>query len=166
MATDEERRKILEMVAEGKLSASQGAQLLQGDAGVAEGAPQSEKAAPETVEVQTSVAEVPVEEAPVQVAPVKEAVEKEMSGETEWESEDSLNWLHIRIDDYKSGRSKIQVNIPLGLLKFGAKLGSGVLPELSKADWQMLRSSLKSGEGMLIDIDDEHQGERVQIYLG
>jgi len=156
MATDEERRKILEMVAEGKLSASQGAQLLQGDAGVAADALQSEKATPEVVEVQTSVAEVPVEEAPV----------KELSGETEWESEDSLNWLHIRIDDYKSGRSKIQVNIPLGLLKFGAKLGSGVLPELSKADWQMLRSSLKSGEGMLIDIDDEHQGERVQIYLG
>src|SRR5690606_15637964 len=133
MATDEERRKILEMVAEGKLSASQGAQLLQGDAGVAADALQSEKATPEVVEVQTSVAEVPVEEAPV----------KELSGETEWESEDSLNWLHIRIDDYKSGRSKIQVNIPLGLLKFGAKLGSGVLPELSKADWQMLRSSLK-----------------------
>lgn len=151
MATAEERRKILEMVAEGRLSASQGAQLLQDDGGTtkAENAPQTEKAMPEPVEVQ-----------------VPKAMEKQAPVGTQWESEDNLNWLHVRIDDYKSGRSKVQVNIPLGLLKFGAKLGRGVMPELSKADWQLLRSSLQSGEGVLVDIDNEQQGERVQVYLG
>jgi hypothetical protein len=153
MATAEERRKILEMVAEGRLSVSQGAQLLQGDVDVAESAPQSEEAAqePQTVEEQE---------------PVVKASKQEVSGETQWESETNLNWLHIRIDDNKSGRSKVQVNIPLGLLKFGAKLGRGVMPELSQDDWHLLRSSLQSGEGVLVDIDNEHQGERVQVYLG
>lgn len=153
MATAEERRKILEMVAEGRLSASQGAQLLQGDVDVAESVPQSEETASQPE---------PVEEP----APAPEAIKEEAPSEMQWESEDNLNWLHIRIDDNKSGRSKVQVNIPLGLLKFGAKVGRGVMPELSKADWQLLRSSLQSGDGVLVDIDNEHQGERVQVYLG
>lgn len=138
MATAEERRKILEMVAEGKLSVSQGAQLLQDEARVDAPAPKSEQLVSEGSE----------------------------AGRMKWESEEGPNWLHIRIDDHHSGRSKVQVNIPLSLLKFGAKVGRELVPELSKADWQLLRSSLQSGEGVLVDIENERQGERVQVYLG
>lgn len=148
MATAEERRKILEMVAEGKLSVSQGAQLLQEDASVAKSAPEEEE---------------PVTPPVVKREPVAEKMDV---GRMRWDSESGPNWLHIRVDDHDSGRSKVQVNIPLGLLKFGAKLGRELVPELSKADWELLRSSLQSGEGVLVDVENERQGERVQVYLG
>lgn len=143
MATSEERRKILQMLAEGKISTTEAADLLGSVkvSGAVEGDENQTEAVPEV-------------EKPAVVEKSRRRTQRDP------------RWLHIRVADLKSGRSKVAVNIPLQLVKIGAQLGSGFAPELEKIDWGLLNSSLAGEEGRaLVDIRDEQDGEHVQIYV-
>ncbi|MFW5941459.1 MAG: SHOCT-like domain-containing protein [Chloroflexota bacterium] len=143
MATSEERRKILEMLAEGKISTAEAADLLGSvTTGDAEQGDEAQTAASPAVEKPAT------------------------AGESGKQVARNPRWLHIRVADLKSGRRKVAVNIPLQLVKLGAQLGSGFAPELDRIDWDLLNSSLTGDEGRaLVDIQDEEDGEHVQIYV-
>ena len=153
MATEEERHKILEMVAAGKLSAGEGADLLAGT-------PTPEVAeAPSKAEVSGEPKGAPKAETPV-----------EEKGNTVEEAAASTarhrRWLKVRVGDLESGRRKVSVNIPLSLVKFGLQVGRGFAPGLQDVDWDELSATLAEREGgLLVDVEDEEDGERVQIYV-
>lgn len=148
MATSEERRKILEMLAEGKISTSEAADLLGSvTTGDAEQGDEAQTAASPAVEKPATA----------------EGTGKQVTGKQVGRDP---RWLHIRVADLKSGRRKVAVNIPLQLVKIGAQLGSGFAPELERIDWDLLNSSVTGEEGRaLVDIRDEEDGEHVQIYV-
>ena len=150
MVSEEERRKILELVATGKITADEAATLLSGGAvASAAEALQSDESAgtPPKVAPDTAVTESAT-------VPAKESSGRQPS------------WLHVKVSDLRSGQRKVSVNIPLRLLKVGMRLGSGFAPELRDVDWDELNSALASGqEGILIDVEDEEDGEHVQIYV-
>ena len=145
MATAEERRKILEMVAGGKISAGEAAELL--------GSMPREEVEPEAPQAPEPPA---APDAPEAVPATK--VPTAGGG--------SPRWLHVQVSDLKSGKRKVSVNIPLRLVKFGMKLGRGFAPELDELDWASLSDTLASGEGgVLVDVQDEEDGEHVKIYV-
>ena len=152
MVSEEERRKVLELVAQGKMTADEAAGLLSGE--------------PETGPA--SVAQPPAN-ANVGVQPEGtpgKAVERDADIATAEPSGKQPSWLHVKVSDLSSGKRKVSVNIPLRLLKVGMRLGSGFAPELREVDWNELKSALASGEkGILIDVEDEEDGEHVQIYV-
>ena len=43
-------------------------------------------------------------------------------------------WFRVRVTDLKTGRRKVNVNIPLGLVDVGLKMGANSLPPASR-DW-------------------------------
>lgn len=136
MTSAEERRKILEMLAEGKINTAEAAALL-GDSRA--GNAEESKASSVAVEQKTPAAKEPGR---------------------------GPQWLHIRVSDLESGRSRVAVNIPLQLVKIGAQLGSGFVPEFERIDWELLSSSLAGSEGRpLVDVRDEEDGDHVQIYV-
>lgn len=136
MATPEERHKILEMVASGALNAGEAADLLA-------------QAVPETPVIKSTVPE------PDKSPP-----------ESPGDSSAPPRWLKIRVGDLESGRGKVSVNIPLRLMQFGFQVGRGFVPELEKVDWDALSATLTENEqGLLIDVQDEEDGERVRIYV-
>ena len=149
MATAEERQKILEMVAAGKITAQEAAALLN-PAGEAEAQPEPEAmsaSAPEATAV--TKAEAPV------------AVEKEKAP-----APSGPSWLRIQVNDSASGRSKVSVNIPLRLMKAGLQIGSSFAPELRNVDWDRLSTSLAEGDGgLLVEVQDEEDGEHVRIFV-
>lgn len=150
MVSEEERREILELVAQGKMTADEAAGLLSG-----EPAP----AASGSKEPADSVAGPPAE------TPEK-VVAKDAGAAIEGPSGKQPSWLHVKVSDLRSGKRKVRVNIPLRLLKVGMQLGSGFAPELREVDWEELNYALASGEkGILIDVEDEEDGEHVQIYV-
>ena len=157
MATAEERQKILEMVAAGQLGAGEAADLLKG--------PHAQDVEPATEPAQVG-ADAPAEpkvptkpEAPARPDdPVREAAGDSPSG--------GPRWLKVRVGDLKSGRRKVSVNIPLGLMKFGLQVGRSFAPGLRDVDWEELSATLDTGEGgLLVDVQDEEDEERVQIYV-
>ncbi|MGE5222968.1 MAG: SHOCT-like domain-containing protein [Omnitrophica WOR_2 bacterium] len=76
-------------------------------------------------------------------------------------------WLRVRVTDMTSGRTKVNVNLPLGLMDAGLRIGAQYAPELQDMDLEQLMSELKSGttSGKIIDVIDEEDGEHVEIFI-
>jgi len=75
-------------------------------------------------------------------------------------------WLRIRVTDTVTGRSKASVQIPLGLIDAGMKIGAHFAPEVEGVDMSYVMDALRSGmTGKIIDVVDEEDGEHVEIYV-
>ncbi len=75
-------------------------------------------------------------------------------------------WLRIRVTDIATGRSKASVQIPLGLMDAGLKIGAHFAPEVEGVDMSNVMDAVRSGmTGKIIDVTDEEDGEHVEIYV-
>ena len=75
-------------------------------------------------------------------------------------------WLRVRVNNLDTGKSKVSVNIPVHMLKFGFTVASHFAPEMNGMNVGELQSMLAEGEsGILVDVRDEDSNEHVQIYL-
>lgn len=75
-------------------------------------------------------------------------------------------WLRIRVTDIASGRSKASVQIPLGLIDAGMKIGAHFAPEVEGVDMSNVMDAVRSGMiGKIIDVTDDEDGEHVEIYV-
>lgn len=78
----------------------------------------------------------------------------------------AARWLRVRVTDLRTGRSKATVQIPLGLLDAGIKIGAHFAPEVDGVDMNELLSALRAGmTGKIIDAIDEKDGEHVEIFV-
>lgn len=125
MSSAEERMQILKMIEEGKISASEGSDLLraldqQVDGGKSE--------------------------------PLKGA--------------SAPRWFRVRVTDINSGKSKVSVNIPMGLVNAGIKMGARFAPDLEGVDFDEINEMISSGaQGKIMDVVDSEEGERVEIFV-
>jgi len=75
-------------------------------------------------------------------------------------------WFRVRISDLASGRTTTTVNIPLGLVNAGMKMGARFVPNWDSGQMEALTEALKSGaSGKIVDVTDEDKGERVEIFV-
>ena len=75
-------------------------------------------------------------------------------------------WLRVRVTDTKTGRNKVNVNIPMGLVNVGMKMGARFAPEIEGAQLDSLMEAIKAGQqGKVIDVYDEEDGEHVEIFV-
>jgi hypothetical protein len=79
----------------------------------------------------------------------------------------SGKWFRVRVTDLKSGRRKVNVNIPLGLVDIGLKMGAKFAPAgLEGLDANQIIAAIKSGgEGKVVDVEDEEDGEHVEVFI-
>jgi hypothetical protein len=78
----------------------------------------------------------------------------------------SPRWFRVRVTDTRSGRNKVNVNIPMGLVNVGIKMGARFAPEMESADYERIMHAIRSGQqGKILDITDEVDGERVEIFV-
>lgn len=125
MASIEERMQILKMIEDGKISASEGAELLRA--------------------LDTSKSSNSYE-------PLKGA--------------SSARWFRVRVTDTASGQRKVNVNIPIGLVKVGIKMGARFAPDIEGVDYQDIMEAIRSGQqGKIFEALDDEGGERVEIFV-
>jgi hypothetical protein len=75
-------------------------------------------------------------------------------------------WFRVRVTDLASGKTKVNVNIPMGLVNVGIKMGARFAPGLSGEQMEVIAEALKSGAGgKIVDVSDEEDGERVEIFV-
>lgn len=78
----------------------------------------------------------------------------------------SPRWFRVRVTDTASGRHKVNVNIPMGLVNVGIKMGARFAPEVEGVNYDDLMEAIRSGQqGKILDITDEEDGERVEIFV-
>ncbi len=123
MATNEERMRILKMIADKQITAEEGARLLE-----------ALRAAP---------------------------------GEAQGRAETArARWLRIRVTDRSTGRAKLNVSIPTGLVDVGLKMGARFAPEMAGMDTSAIQQAIRDGiQGRIIEVDDEADDERVEIFM-
>jgi hypothetical protein len=75
-------------------------------------------------------------------------------------------WMRVRVTDLNTGRSKVNVNLPMGLVSVGMKIGARFAPEMEGVDLDEIFQAIKDGaQGQIVEVEDEEDSERVQIYI-
>ncbi len=75
-------------------------------------------------------------------------------------------WLRVRVTDLKSGRTSVNVNLPMTLVNVGLKLGAQFVPDTEGIDFKQVQEALRAGlTGKIVDVEDVEEGQRVEIYV-
>jgi len=129
MASAEERLQILKMIQEGKITAEEGAKLLQALSGSSKSA--SRPAPP-----------------PPGVGGA------------------DPRWFRVRVTDLHTGKNKVNVNIPMGLVNVGLRMGARFAPNVEGVNYDDIMTAIRGGaSGKVMDVTDEESGERVEIFV-
>ena len=68
--------------------------------------------------------------------------------------------------DRLSGQTKVNVNLPIGLVDVGLKMGARFAPEMVGMDIDAIQVALKNSiPGQIVAMDDEEDDEHVDVYL-
>jgi hypothetical protein len=78
-------------------------------------------------------------------------------------------FLKIRVFDRDSQQAKVNVTLPIGLVKWGMNF----VPESAKAkieeqeiDMKLISEALEKGiTGKIVDVDDDEKGHHVEVWL-
>jgi hypothetical protein len=75
-------------------------------------------------------------------------------------------WLRIRVTNLTTQAPKVNVNLPLGLVSAGLRIGQHYAPELNGVDWDNLLDEIQRGaDGKLVEVEDQDDNERVEIFV-
>jgi hypothetical protein len=78
-------------------------------------------------------------------------------------------FLKIRVFDRDSQQAKVNVTLPIGLVKWGMNF----VPDSAKAkieeqqiDMKLITEALEKGiTGKIVDVDDDEKGQHVEVWL-
>lgn len=91
---------------------------------------------------------------------------RSQAGATAGQAAGSARWLRVRVTDARTGRNKVNVTIPMGLVDVGLKMGARFAPEMEGFDLTQLAEMIKSGAtGKLVEVQDREDGELVEIFV-
>ncbi len=75
-------------------------------------------------------------------------------------------WFRVKVTDTNSGKTRVNVQLPIGLVNAGIKMGARLSPEIEGLDIEQLRQIINSGEmGKIVDVYNEQDGEHVEVYI-
>jgi hypothetical protein len=81
-------------------------------------------------------------------------------------AETGARWLRVRVTDIDTGKSTVNVNLPVGLVNVGLRMGARFVPDMENVELEELSEALKQGlTGKVIDVIDEDEGHRVEVYV-
>ncbi|KAF0112221.1 MAG: hypothetical protein FD147_282 [Chloroflexi bacterium] len=75
-------------------------------------------------------------------------------------------FFRVRVTDTDSGRTRVNVRLPLGMVNAGIRMGMRFSPEVEGLDAAKLAEALATGEtGQIMDIYDDEDGEHVEVFI-
>jgi len=75
-------------------------------------------------------------------------------------------FLRVRVTDMRNGKTKVNVNLPLALVNVGLKMGARCAPDLEGMDVNELMDAIRAGtQGKILDVEDNEDGEKVEVYI-
>jgi len=78
----------------------------------------------------------------------------------------SPRWLRVRVTDLHTGKPKVNVNIPMGLVHVGIRMGARFAPNVEGLDVEQITRAIQEGaQGKIIDVEDAEDAERVEIFI-
>jgi len=131
MTTPEERMRILKMIQDGKITAEEGAHLIQA----------------------LDTQKPPSTAGPGGTTPPPGGAK-------------AARWFRVRVTDTNTGKTRVNVRLPVSLLHAGMKMRARFSPEVQGLDMDQLAQFINSGEvGKVVDVIDDEDGEHVEVFI-
>jgi hypothetical protein len=78
----------------------------------------------------------------------------------------AARWFRVRVTDTATGRTKVNVNLPMGLVNVGLKMSARFAPELDQEQMGAIAEALKTGmTGKVLDVIDEDDSEHIEVFI-
>ena len=75
-------------------------------------------------------------------------------------------WFRVRVTDLKTGKRKVNVNIPMGLVSVGVRMGAKFAPDVEGLDLAQILQAVQEGAlGKIVEVEDTEGGEHVEIFV-
>jgi hypothetical protein len=75
-------------------------------------------------------------------------------------------FFRVRVTDTESGKTRVNIRLPIGLVGAGLKMGMKFSPEIEGIDPDVLKTFLTSSEiDQIVDVFDEEDGEHVEVFI-
>lgn len=76
-------------------------------------------------------------------------------------------WLRVRVTDMRTGKSKVNVNLPISLLEAGMSIAGHFADDINVDDIMTAISDAidENMTGKIIDVVDGEDGEHVEIFI-
>jgi len=160
MTKEETRKEVLELLARGKITIDEAVVLLE----------QAPGAAPDSaadVEAQSSKIKVLDDsEKQAKIAPDSALEIEEISLPEEKKATGEPRWLRIQVSALDSGKRKVSVNVPYGMLKWGLGMAQLFAPSEIGENLDQIGAMMSQAEsGLLVDVLDEDSNDHVRIFF-
>lgn len=75
-------------------------------------------------------------------------------------------WFRVRVTDLESGKTRVNVRMPISVVNAGIKMGVKFAPEVQGLDPNTLMELINNGElGQIVDVYDDEDGEHVEVFI-
>jgi hypothetical protein len=97
------------------------------------------------------------------------AIEQETGNAVEPEAQRQARVLHVRVTDHaREGHPTVNVKLPIGVVRWGMKLGAAFSPQMKDAnlDWDVIATAIEQGEvGKIVEVEDEAEHKTVEVWV-
>ena len=78
----------------------------------------------------------------------------------------TARFFRVRVTDTQTGKERVNVRMPVGVIQAGIKMGARFSPEVEGLNSQELLQFIRSGTiGKIVDVLDDKDGEHVEVFL-
>jgi hypothetical protein len=82
--------------------------------------------------------------------------------EAQYEPMGNGRYFRVRVSNSATGKQKVNVNIPLGLVDYGLRF----VPASANINVQAIQSALRDGiSGRIVDVMDDEKGDHVEVFI-
>jgi hypothetical protein len=75
-------------------------------------------------------------------------------------------WFRVRITDTDTGKTRVNVRLPINMVNAGIKMGMRFAPEVEGMDIGELMQFIQTGEvGQIVDVLDDEDGEHIEVFI-
>ena len=79
---------------------------------------------------------------------------------------DGGRWFRVRVTDSDTGKVRVNVRLPVGVVNAGSEDGHALCPPGGRPGHWTLSSMINSGEiGQIVDVFDDKDGEHVEVFI-
>lgn len=78
----------------------------------------------------------------------------------------SNRWFRVRVTDTNTGKTRVNVRMPISVVNAGLKMGVKFAPQVEGLDPETLMDLINNGElGQIVDVFDDEDGEHVEVFI-
>ena len=75
-------------------------------------------------------------------------------------------WFRVRVTDSDTGKVRVNVRLPVGVVSAGLKMGMRFAPQVEGLDLDLLGAMINNGDvGQILDVFDDKDGEHVEVFI-